>query len=182
MSEEPPEPAASPPDLRSPGPRSDALRASDEDREQLVEDLRDHAAAGRLSTEELEQRLQATYAARTTAELEGLRRDLPVTPRQRALTHAARRAHLTRRMLQETGGSFGLFVVCTVIWLVSGANGQFWPVWVLLLTVLSLVRTGWSLYGPDADLDAAEARLEARHERRSQHRDHPSRRRDRLGR
>jgi len=146
----------------SPRPNAPGLRASDEDREQLIAELNEHAVAGRLSTEELEDRLQAAYGARTTGELDALRRDLPVTGRQVALSHARRRAELTRRLIQETGGSLGVFVLCTAIWLVSGASGQFWPVWVLLVVVLTLVRSGWALYGPAPDLDAVERRLDAR--------------------
>jgi Domain of unknown function (DUF1707) len=97
-------------------PSRESTRASDADREQLIDELNEHAVAGRLSTDELEERLTATYAARTTAELDALRRDLPVTARQTALTHAQRRSHLTRRMIQEAGGSLGAFIVCTIIW------------------------------------------------------------------
>jgi DUF1707 SHOCT-like domain len=157
----------------SPRPNAPGLRASDQDREQLIAELNEHAVAGRLSTEELEDRLQAAYAARTTGELDALRRDLPVTSRQVALSHAQRRAQLTRRLIQETGGSLGLFVLCTAIWLVSGASGQFWPVWVLLVVVLTLVRSGWALYGPAPDLDAVERRLNAHknhHGSRDEHR------------
>ena len=41
-----------------------------------------------------------------------------------------------------------------------------WPVWVLLLFVLSVVRNGWALYGPAPDLDAVEAQLDARRAQR----------------
>ena len=137
-----------------------ALRASDEDRERLVDELNEHAVAGRLDTDELEDRLQSAYAARTTAELDALRRDLPVTRRQTALSHAQRRSQLTRRMLQEAGGSLGLFIVCTIIWAASGAHGQFWPVWVLIVVVMTFARSGWALFGPAPDLDAVEEQLE----------------------
>ena len=145
-------------------PRS--VRASDADREQLTAELREHTVAGRLSTEELEERLQAAYAARTTADLDALRHDLPATPEQIALSHRARRAHLVRRMAQETGGSAGLFVICVVVWLSSGAHGQFWPVWVLLVVALSFVRNAWALFGPAPDLDAVERDLDQRREKR----------------
>jgi len=160
----------------SPRPNAPGLRASDEDREQLIAELNEHAVAGRLSTDELEERLQATYAARTTGELDALRRDLPVTSRQVALNHAQRRAQLTRRLIQETGGSACLFVVCTAIWLASGAHGQFWPVWVLIVVLITLVRSGWALYGPAPDLDAVERRLDAR---RDHHSDRDARRHER---
>jgi hypothetical protein len=155
-------------DDQSPPPARSGLRASDEDRERLVDELNEHAVAGRLDTDELEERLQSAYAARTTAELDALRRDLPVTPRQTALSHAQRRSQLTRRTLQEAGGSLGLFIVCTIIWAANGASGQFWPVWVLLVVVLTFARSGWALFGPAPDLDAVEARLDA--QRRERHR------------
>ncbi len=124
--------------------------------------------AGRLTTDELEERLTATYAARTLAELSALRRDLPTNNPITAIGDAARRRHLARRVIQETGGSLGLFVVSTVIWLSSGASGQFWPIWVLLIFVLSLFRNGWALFGPAPDLDEVERDLDARRQKRLQ--------------
>jgi hypothetical protein len=169
-----------PPRFRDRAPPT--LRASDEDREQLITELNEHAVAGRLSTDELEERLQAAYAARTTGELDALRRDLPVSRRHVELSQAARRSHLTRRLIQEAGGSLGLFVLCTSIWLVSGAQGQFWPVWVLIIVVLTVVRSGWALYGPAPDLDAVERRLDARREHRGARDERRSERRSRRGR
>ena len=55
----------------------DHLRASDAEREQVVDALRHHATQGRLSTDELEERTGAAYAATTRGELVALRRDLP---------------------------------------------------------------------------------------------------------
>ena len=56
-----------------------SLRASDDDRERAAERLRHATAEGRLSVDELGQRLDAVYAARTVAELDGLLTDLPVS-------------------------------------------------------------------------------------------------------
>ncbi|MFF7972802.1 DUF1707 domain-containing protein [Streptomyces sp. NPDC007905] len=60
------------------------LRASDADRERVSELLRDALAEGRLDMEEFEERLEATYKARTYGELTPITRDLPtggaVTP------------------------------------------------------------------------------------------------------
>lgn len=148
------------------GRPSRGVRASDEDREQLISELNEHSVSGRLDTDELERRVSAAYEARTTGELDALRSDLPVPSRQMALEHAERRRQLTRRMVQESGGSLGAFVVCTVIWAASGASGQFWPVWVLVVFLLSVVRNGWALYGPAPDLDAVEAQLDARRAKR----------------
>lgn len=53
------------------------LRASDADRERVSEQLRDALAEGRLDMEEFEERLEATYKARTYGELTPITRDLP---------------------------------------------------------------------------------------------------------
>ncbi|NBE56510.1 DUF1707 SHOCT-like domain-containing protein [Streptomyces boluensis] len=56
---------------------SPELRASDADRERVTERLREAVAEGRLDMEEFQDRLDATYKARTYGELEPLTRDLP---------------------------------------------------------------------------------------------------------
>ena len=61
------------------GPSGD-LRASHEDRDRVVEVLRDAAGDGRLTAEELDERLEAALTARTYAELAVLTRDLPAGP------------------------------------------------------------------------------------------------------
>jgi hypothetical protein len=53
------------------------LRASDADRERSVAALRHHAAAGRLTIEELDDRSERAYAAKTLRELAELHADLP---------------------------------------------------------------------------------------------------------
>lgn len=53
------------------------LRASHEDRDRVVELLRVAAGDGRLTAEELDQRLERALTARTYRELAVLTRDLP---------------------------------------------------------------------------------------------------------
>ena len=53
------------------------LRASDSDRERVADILRQAAGDGRLTMEELDERLDAVYAAKTYAELEPVTKDLP---------------------------------------------------------------------------------------------------------
>ncbi|HEY2654185.1 MAG TPA: DUF1707 domain-containing protein [Solirubrobacteraceae bacterium] len=55
------------------------LRASDADRERIVEVLRRAASDGRLTVAELEERIPSAYAARTRTELEQLTADLGTT-------------------------------------------------------------------------------------------------------
>src|SRR3954447_16748567 len=63
--------------FQSSSPDSSGLRASDAERERVAEALRRHHLDGRLDTEELQERLERAYAARTTAELRPLLADLP---------------------------------------------------------------------------------------------------------
>lgn len=53
------------------------LRASDQDRDRIAEILRDAAGEGRLGMDELDDRLNAVYAAKTYGELEPIVQDLP---------------------------------------------------------------------------------------------------------
>lgn len=62
--------AAQPPERRP------ALRASDADRERVVDILRRAAGDGRLDVEELDERVSAAYTIRTLTELEALTLDL----------------------------------------------------------------------------------------------------------
>jgi hypothetical protein len=62
------------------------LRASDADRERTADLLRSAAGEGRLTMEELEERLHSAYAARTHAELDGLTADVVVRDRTGAAT------------------------------------------------------------------------------------------------
>src|SRR5207245_2558927 len=109
-----------------------ALRVSDEDRDRAAREIRDHFAAGRLTDEELSDRLSEVYRARTAEELQRLRSDLPLLATHRRAELAERRSELQRRLLQQTGGAVIPFLICTVIWLASGADGEFWPIWVAI--------------------------------------------------
>lgn len=60
------------------GPDPREIRASDADRDQIAEVLRRAAGDGRLTLEELDERLSALYSAKTYGELEPITRDLPI--------------------------------------------------------------------------------------------------------
>jgi hypothetical protein len=145
------------------------LRASDEERDRAAAEIRAHFATGRLTDDELSDRLEAVYRARTQRELSDLRADLPALPATRAQTRAElaeRRRALRGDLIQYTGGALVPFLVCTVIWALAGAQGAFWPAWVALVALIPLVRNGWRLYGPSPRLEAVEAELSRRRARR----------------
>jgi hypothetical protein len=156
------------------------LRASDEERERVALEMREHFAAGRLSADELGDRLEATYRARTDAELQAVRADLPASPAAARAELARRRATLQRELVQQTGGALVPFFVCVVIWVATGADGAFWPIWVVLAALFPLLHNGWRLYGPAPELDRVEADLARRREEgardaRRRHGHHPHR-------
>ena len=164
------------------------VRVSDQDRERAADEIRQHFAAGRLTDDELNDRLSAVYRARTDEELRSLSADLPklpASPAEQRAELAARRATLHRHFLQQAGGSVGFFALCTIIWLSSGANGQFWPMWVALAAVIALARNAWRLYGPAPELDKVEAELNRRNQRTigrvQRHSDRTQRRDQRRG-
>jgi DUF1707 SHOCT-like domain len=145
-----------------------ALRVSDADRESAASELREHFAQGRLDGEELAERLGRVYSARTEAELSAARADLPpLQPASaaRGVELAERRAGLARELVQQTGGALVPFLVCTLVWLFSGAGGSFWPAWVALVALVPLARNGWRLYGPAPELDRVEQDLAERRRR-----------------
>jgi hypothetical protein len=144
------------------------LRISDEQRDRAAQEIREHFAAGRLTDDELSERVQAAYSARTEGELKTLLADLPKLPATRAQQKAEiaqRRRDLQRRLLQEAGGGSGAFLICTAIWLATGANGFFWPIFVALGVLIPLLRNGWRLYGPAPEFDVIEHELEARRQK-----------------
>jgi hypothetical protein len=56
------------------------IRASDQERESVVDVLRDAFTDGRLTFDEFEERTAAAYAAKTWTDLQVLTSDLPVQP------------------------------------------------------------------------------------------------------
>ena len=100
------------------------LRAADAEREHHAELLREHAAQGRITVDELDERLDRVYAARTLGELAPVVADLPApapTPRERP---ARRRARTIR---PEIAAYLAVNLVLIMIWAATGA-GYFWPI------------------------------------------------------
>jgi hypothetical protein len=84
-----------------------SLRAADSDREVVVDQLREHCAAGRISMDEFETRLEETYAARTYRELAWVTRELP------RLERRPRFAHLNVGRYVALNGAVGGIAVAT---------------------------------------------------------------------
>lgn len=79
------------------------VRASDAEREDVVQALSEHAGSGRLTLAELEERITQAYAATTRGDLEKLTADLPGRAKQAA--PPASRRKITRWIVAIMGGS-----------------------------------------------------------------------------
>jgi hypothetical protein len=101
---------------------SGEVRVSDAERDQVVDRLRAAAAEGRLDVEELEQRIEAAFAARTRDDLVELERDLPAA-RMRRREREDFKSHLYAFLAVNAG--------LIAIWALTGM-GYFWPVWPLV--------------------------------------------------
>jgi len=122
-------------------PPSPSVRASDADRERTATLLQQSFTDGRLNYEELQERLEQAYAARTIAELDRLREDLPDDRESRPATPAVgpdMRTHRGRRGGERTAYellvSYVIFMLFLIgIWLATGRHGSFWPIWPMLV-------------------------------------------------
>lgn len=109
------------------------LRASDAERERIIEVLRRHTADGRLTLEEFEQRVGEALAATTRADLGPVLRELPPLPAD-APVEARTAARRTRWPSLDGGravlGAVAIVAVATVI--ATGAWGMWWIVFPLM--------------------------------------------------
>ncbi len=103
------------------------LRASDADRERIVEQLRRAMSDGRLSIHEFDDRIRSVYQARTYGELTPVLADLPEPIPPPPPKPAA--PPVPRWVLIMWTPWVAVNVLCLAIWLATGA-GYFWPFWV----------------------------------------------------
>ena len=156
-------------------------RASDADRDQSAAALREHLAAGRLTIQEFDERLDQAYAAKTLGELDQVMADLPGTgPGQLPGTPADRSAASPSLTLRCPPGSieagrgrfspawraaWGSWLAISlfffVIWLASGASGGPWFLWVAL--ALGAILLGRWITGAPARRERRPARPRRNH-------------------
>ena len=99
-------PTDSPPTGEPPGPGgAPEVRASDADRDRVVDVLRDAAADGRLTVDEFDERMAAALSSRTRGELAVLTADLGVGPAGPARPVAASPQAEDVTWIDQRGGS-----------------------------------------------------------------------------
>jgi hypothetical protein len=104
----------------------DGMRASDAEREHHAELLREHAAQGRLSVDELSDRLDRAYGAQTRGDLAELVADLPVAP-----PPPPPRRDRPPSLAPHLAAYVAVNLLLIGIWAATG-GGYFWPIWPLL--------------------------------------------------
>jgi hypothetical protein len=118
--------------------RSSAVLASDDERERAVEELHAHYAAGRLTADELEERVARVYSARRRSDIAREFEALPRRWRGRRLV----RAHQSALRLHAAAYT-SVNASLVGVWVLTG-EGRFWPAQSLLPWGVLL---GWHAYG-----------------------------------
>lgn len=117
----------------------DELRASDRDRELVARQLEEHYASGRLTLDEVQQRIDSAYSSRTYGDLRVILRDLPAT-------HPVETSHPVSSAASQVREQFAklppgvrehliryavIVTLLIVVWAATGA-GFFWPIWPMI--------------------------------------------------
>ncbi|MFI0484103.1 DUF1707 domain-containing protein [Actinomadura sp. 9N215] len=121
------------------------LRASDADRDRTAASLREHCAEGRITMDELQERLDAVYAAKTLGQLQEVTSDLPEEDLHQLPVPAAQpkstaspavrssSAGLELQRLRAMWGAWGLVSgINLTIWLILTVqgSGSVYPWWI----------------------------------------------------
>jgi hypothetical protein len=109
------------------------LLVSDADRARVAAELRGHYESGRLTLDEFQERLDEAHGARTEAQLERVLRQLPA-----AKLPSVRPRDTRWRSLALQYALVNLIAI--LVWAFSGGDGDFWPKWVLIVTLIGFVR------------------------------------------
>jgi hypothetical protein len=138
-----------------------SLRASDADRDAVVERLRRAAVEGRLQPEELEERLHAALRARTYGDLKRVLRDLPTTrmawERQSAVAMPAASTVLAVAM------RVGLMLaIMAVVLVVAAAMAAWWILWAVVCFALCGRRFSGARLGARSPWDRRATRRQRR--------------------
>lgn len=147
--------------------RAPDLRVSDAERHQVAEILRQAAGEGRIDLDELDQRLEATYAARTYADLVPITLDLPSAAEAATPTRSPSREvqpagdskpqrHLAVMGGVERKGAWTVPPAMTIACLMGGADLDLrearWTTGECVLTVNAFMGGATVVVGPDVDV------------------------------
>ncbi|GAA2450216.1 DUF1707 domain-containing protein [Actinomadura vinacea] len=121
------------------------IRASDADRDRVATTLREHCAQGRITMDELHERLEAAYAAKTLGQLQEITSDLPEEDLYELPVPAAQRTPQGQVPARREAPGMDLYRTgIGAMWgtwaLVSGINVA---VWMIIAVLGDLVYPWW---------------------------------------
>lgn len=131
------------------------IRASDADRDKVARALREHCAQGRIAVEELSERLERVYTARTLGDLEAVTGDLPEEDLYDLPVPAYRQSLPVRRSWYGTSMRVAwatyatVNTLCFVIWLLAAVStGQWYPWWLWVAGPWGVLMGSAEIFGP----------------------------------
>jgi len=134
------------------------MRASDGDRDKFADLLRENYAVGRLTQDELNERLEAVYAAKTLGGLQQLTADLPehdlydlpIPASQKAsLAPVSRSTSLYQAGLRASWATWAsVNLICFVIWALTSLDGVEPPWFLWVAGPWGAVILAGQLFGP----------------------------------
>ncbi len=143
-------------------PHRGSLRASDDDRERIIERLHTAATEGRLAAEELEQRVSAALKARTYGELSATVADLPGPRRERESRGPVQRRSAGRWVVSTVSHNPMLLLFAIPVIAVTAAMILVATVMWMVLMVVVLVLGGRPRVGPPPWVHARRHLLDGR--------------------
>ncbi|MFI0356267.1 DUF1707 domain-containing protein [Actinomadura sp. 9N407] len=124
-------------------PPNPEMRASDADRDRVASTLREHCAQGRITMDELQERLDATYEARTLGQLQDVTSDLPEEDLHELPVPAAQRTTYVPATKDRRGGEVSP-VGPRAMWVTWGAvSGISLTIWLILAVTGTLAYPWW---------------------------------------
>jgi hypothetical protein len=137
------------------------MRASDADRDKAAAALREHCAQGRIDVEELNERLEGVYSARTLGDLRRVTADLPEedlyelpVPSWRSSSPARRGGGGLDRSRMRAGWATyaSVNLICLMIWLLTAvSSGSWYPWWIWVAGPWGAVMLAGQLFGSRED-------------------------------
>ncbi|MCW2898220.1 MAG: hypothetical protein JWO67_485 [Streptosporangiaceae bacterium] len=141
-------------------PLNPEMRASDADRDRVATALREHCAQGRISMDELHERLDATYAAKTLGALHDVTADLPEMDLYDLPVPATRRAGMApvhgrgvglhNAALSGWAGYASVNLMLVIIWVIScvASAELLFPWWIWVAGPWGAVLATRTIFGP----------------------------------
>lgn len=107
------------------------IRASDDDRQRVVDLLAEHHVAGRLDQAEFAERMESAYLAKTLGDLRRLMGDLPRIEAGPSRSGTARQRAVRAAFASWISTAVLVLVIWSAVSVASGHFTYFWPFWVI---------------------------------------------------